>query len=168
MNMKNRFALLSVTAALVFLASCATTDEGTQSPTAQLASADNASARVATGDNEDLAAHLMATGWVRVLEDEPDAATAAEDTAAAKEAKDFIRAYGRNVGSPGYPAQDWYARNTSRNRAIRVTFLLRVGGSHPNRWTKTMSLEPGEEQYVANKYDGRTTTALTIRGARYL
>ena len=85
-------------------------------------------------------------------------------------ASSFLRLYSQHDGRPGYPMENWYLKNTSRNEAIKVTVLFWNGNyALSDKWTRTFTLEPGEIKSIGNKYGyGRVTTYCRIEGARYI
>ena len=85
-------------------------------------------------------------------------------------AKSTLRLYSQHDGRPGYPMENWYIKNTSRNEAIKVTVLYWRGNySLSQKWTRTFTVEPGEIIGIGNKYGyGQETTYCRIEGARFL
>jgi hypothetical protein len=87
------------------------------------------------------------------------------------EPSDFIKIYSQHDGTPGYQFENWYARNTTNNRAIRITVLFWTGvlGGINTQWTKVFDLEPGETILIGTKSQfGSSPVNAALKGARYL
>jgi hypothetical protein len=94
-----------------------------------------------------------------------------KETAKAAEpaASTFIILYSQHDGSPGNPIENWYAKNTSTNKAIKFTVLFWTGQiEFGNKATEVFELEPGEIKSIRTKTSGGQTWNAQLQGARFL
>ena len=72
-------------------------------------------------------------------------------------------------GSPGYPVYNWYLKNSSTNKAIRVTVQFKNSSPDGSEWTSSFDVEPGAIMNIGNKtYDGVSYSYAKIVGARFI
>ncbi|GAB5527223.1 MAG: hypothetical protein Roseis2KO_50950 [Roseivirga sp.] len=86
-----------------------------------------------------------------------------------KKASGYIKIYSKHDGKPGYPRENWYAENKSKDQAIRITVTYWNGNfASADKWTKSFDLEPGEKKGIGTKRSGISeTTYAKLSGARF-
>lgn len=86
-----------------------------------------------------------------------------------KKASGYIKIFSQHDGKPGYPQENWYAENKSKDQAIRVTIVYWNGNfKSADKWTKSFDLEPGEKKGIGTKRSGSSqTTYAKVNGARF-